>query len=190
MPKKIPQNSICPLCNSQLRDKDCCGKNQGLKPTSMRYIIDKQNKSKFDKHVYNILNHYPNEYNKPIKNIGDVFYILVDESNIKNHYSIGGILIYKKEVENNKILNSKLTNLVEKYFVDHIHFTDIFGKRILGTKKTDFINEYIEIIKPLNIIPFTVCMNEDEIKDYLKINRNDKLKKDDYYIALTCKLMF
>ena len=54
MSKKIHQNAICPLCNSGLKYKNCCGKNLGIRFTNLQYLCNPpQNLTEFDKEVYN-----------------------------------------------------------------------------------------------------------------------------------------
>lgn len=83
MTNRIAKNSICPLCSSGLKYRECCGKNEGLRGSNMRYIGDKKIKpTEFEKKVFEKLGYYPDDYINAIKEVGDVVYILVDESNI------------------------------------------------------------------------------------------------------------
>lgn len=189
MSKKIARNSICPLCNSGLKYKFCCGKNESIYPNKTMFIgNEKINPTSFEKIVLEKLGNYPDDYIKPIREIGEVFYVLIDESNIEKYYSIGGIVVRKSEINNNLIVKSKLIDLVENYNIDYIHFTDIFRrKNILGNKRQEFIKEYIDIVKVLDIKAFSVCMREDEITEFVG---EKSLTKEQCYMALTWKLMF
>lgn len=189
MSKKIAKNSICPLCDSGLKYKICCGKNETNKGVSFRYIGDeKREHTEFEKSVFEVLGHYPDDYINPIRVAGDVIYVLIDESNINDFYAISGIVVSKSEVERNKEVSRKLRELVDRYNIDYIHFTDIFGrKKVLGDKKKAFIKEYINIVKGIDLKSFSVCMNEEDIKTNLQV---DSITKEQCYIALTWKLMF
>lgn len=188
MSKRIQRNSICPLCNSGLKYKECCGKNEGLRGTNMRFIGDNKSvHTEFENSVFKVLGHYPDEYIDAVKAIGDVIYIIIDESNIGDYYSVGGVVALKSEIENNRFVSSQLSELADKYNIDYVHFTEIFGrKKILGDKRKDFIKEYVEIVKILDLKPFSVCMSESELKNFLKI---DVITKEQCYIALTWILM-
>jgi len=188
MSKKIARNSIC-LCGSGLKYKRCCGKNEGLKPTSMRFIgDDRVLRTDFEKKVYEELGNYPDDYINPITTITDVLYVLIDESNIGDYYAVSGIVVLKSEIERNIKVKSELRELVDKYNIDCVHFTEIFGrKKVLGDRKSAFIKEYINIVKSLDLKAFTVCLNESEIKSWLQL---DSITKEQCYNALTWKLMF
>ena len=189
MSKKIHRNSICPMCNSGLKYKKCCGKNEPLTATNMRYIgEEKTNATIFEKTVFQTLGHYPDDYISPIRSIGEVVYVLIDESNIGNHYAVSGVVVLKSELDRNINISSKLRDLIERYNIDYIHFTDIFGrKKILGDKRKSFVEEYINVIKDLNLKPFSVCMSESELKSYLSV---DIITTEKCYMALTWILMF
>lgn len=188
MSKKIPRNAICPLCNSGLRYYECCGKYIGLKGTTMRFFGDnKVVHTEFEENVFQALGHYPDEYIDRIKAINDVNYVVIDESNIGDYYAVGGFVVLKSEDDKNLEVRSRLTKLVRQYNIDYIHFTEIYGRqKVLGDKRKAFIKEYIDIVKGLNFKPFTVCMNENEIKDLIKVT---SITKEQCYIVLTWLLM-
>jgi hypothetical protein len=188
MSKRIPKNSFCPLCNSGLKYKNCCGKNEGIRCTNMRFISTKTNPSQFEKDVYDKLGSYPDDFINPIRFIGEIIYILIDESNIDDYYAVSGIIVLKSEIEKNQNIKCKLNDLVDKYNIDNIHFTDIFGrKKVLGAKKKAFLKEYVELVKGLDLKSFSVCMSEAELKNYLKVK---SVTKEQCYIALVWKMMF
>ncbi|WP_312648080.1 YecA family protein [Aminipila sp.] len=189
MPKKIQRNAICPLCDSGLKYKNCCGKNEPIKGNSMRFISsDKTNPSDFEKKVREKLGYYPDDYIKPIKSLGEVIYVLIDESNIGDCYSVGGIVVLESEIEKNKDVYGELQNLVEKYQIDTIHFTEIFGhKKILGDKRREFLKEYADIVNKINLVPFTVCKRKDEIENLLNLK---SISTEQCYMALTWLMMF
>lgn len=188
MSKKIARNSICP-CGSGLKYKYCCGKSEGLRSSNMRFIGDtKSSYTEFDKYVFEKLGYYPNDYINSINKISDVVYVLIDESNIGDFYAIGAVVILKSEIIRNKKVKSDLIELVDRYNIDYIHFTEIFGrKKILGEKKKAFVKEYVDIIKGLNMNPFSVCMSKSDIESWLKL---DHITKEQCYVALTWKMMF
>ncbi|GAB6172965.1 hypothetical protein JCM15765_24430 [Paradesulfitobacterium aromaticivorans] len=189
MSKRIPKNSICSLCNSGLKYKDCCGKGEPLRGTTMRFISSERlNTSTFEKSIYESLGHYPDDYINPVKSLRDVIYVLFDESNIGDHYAVSGIVVLKSEIKKNTGIYQKLRELVERYNIDYIHFTDILGrKNILGGNKRAFLKEYSSIAKELDMKPFTICMTENEIKRLLGIS---SISKEQCYMALTWRLMF
>lgn len=187
--KKIMKNSICPLCNSGLKYKDCCGKNEGLKGESWRYIGDKKSRiTEFEKRVFEKLGHYPDDYIDPIKTLREVIYVLTDESNNGDYFAVGSIVVLKSEVDRHTNIKAELKGLVERYNLDYIHCTDIFGhKKVLGHKRRAFIEEYISIIKGLDLKPFSVCMSKEELKSYLNIK---SITNEQCYIALIWIMMF
>lgn len=189
MSNKKARNSIWPLCNSGLKYKKCCGKNESIHSSNLRFIGDTKSKyTEFDQNVYKELGYYPDDYINPVTIINDVVYVLIDESNIEDNYAVSGIVVLNSEIEQNQKVKIELRELVDKYNVDYIHFTDIMGrKKILGNKKKFFINEYINIVKGLELKSFSVCMSEAELKKWLRLN---SITKEQCYNALTWKMMF
>ena len=189
MSKKIHQNAICPLCNSGLKYKNCCGKNLGIRFTNLQYLCNPpQNLTEFDKEVYNKIGFYPSDFITPIKTLTDVIYIIIDESSLNDYYCVSGVVVLKSELDNNLKVNADLHNLIEKYNIDYIHFTEIFGRdNLLGINKHKFIGEFTNIVNQLNTIPFTTCMAKDEICSWLKTT---DVTTEQCYIALTWKLIF
>ena len=179
------------MCNSGLKYKHCCGRNMPITGNSLRYISGKRQVcTDFEKSIFNALGYYPDDYIDPVLNIGEVIYVLIDESKSKksDYYAISGIVVLKSELDRNQIVNSKLNDLVEKYNIDYIHFTEIFGhSNVLGDRRKSFIKEYIDIIKGLELMPFAVCMNITEIKNWLNL---DSVTEEQCYLALTWKIMF
>lgn len=189
MSKKIHGNSICPLCNSGLKYKDCCGKKTGLFPNTSIYITnDINNLSEFEKEVFEKTGFYSRDFINPIKNISDVIYVIIDESNLKEYYSVSGIVVLKSEIDKNNNLQPSLCKLVKKYGIDYIHFTEIFGRNnLLKENRKNFLNEYADIITNLDMKPFTICMTKKQIEQWIK---SDSITDEQCYIALTWKLMF
>jgi len=189
MSKKIARNSICPNWNSGLKYKLCCGKHAALKGSTLRYFGPKVTApSEFETDVYDALGYYPDDYINPIRASGDVLYVLIDESNIGDYYAVSGIAILKSEIDNNIKIKGDLIKLVEKYDIDYIHFTDIYGrKKTLGNRRKLFIKEYINLVRTLKMKAFSVCMNQKEIEDYLS---TDELTKEQCYMAITWRMMF
>lgn len=188
MSRKIHNNSIC-LCGSGQKYKQCCGKNIGVSPNISMYISDKKSDaSDFEKEVYNKIGFYPTDFINPIKKLSDVIYVLIDESCIKDYYSVSGTVILQSEIDKNLEVQSSLNKLTEKYSVDFIHFNEIFGrKNCFGKDRKNFIKEYSDIVNKLKIKPFTICMTKKEISNWLK---NETITTEECYIALTWKLMF
>jgi hypothetical protein len=94
----------------------------------------------------------------------------------------------KSEIDRNKVVQSQLRELVDRYNIDYIHFNEIVGrKNILSDKKKDFIKEYISIVNGLDLKAFSVCISKDEIQRWLQA---DTLTQEQCYNALTWRMMF
>ncbi len=118
---------------------------------------------------------YANEYIKPvIKKGGEIVTIIADESGFKGHFSSGLIILPNKhESSIGDYLKKKeleLENLVEKYGLDTIHFTDIFGKkRILKGNRDAFLKEYSEIVSEVPMVCSSISKNRDVILNEMKV---------------------
>lgn len=165
--KKITKNSVC-LCGSGLKFKKCCGIGTPLKANTLSFISpDRPNPSEFEKVIKVYTGHNPDDYFKPVTNIVPVFYILMDESKLNNHYSVSGIVVSKQELDSKKLINPELRVLAENYYVDSFHFTEIFGRsKVLKSKINDFIEEYSELVNQIEMFPFSVCKTKEEVEEY------------------------
>lgn len=186
--KKIPINSKCP-CGSGFIFKKCCGKGAPLKGNTFSFISpDRPNASEFEKVVKEYTGHYPEDYIKPVTNIVPIFYILIDESKLNNHYSISGIVVSKEELNSKKFIKSKLRFLAEKYYVDSFHFTEICGRgKVLKDKTNDFFKEYSELVNQIEMYPFSVCNTKEEVEEY---QSHKGMTDEQIFISLQWQLMF
>lgn len=131
---------------------------------------------------------YPEDYIKPVKNLVPIFYILIDESRLNNHYAVSGIVVRKEELDNKEFIELKLTVLAENYYVDCFHFTEIFGRRnVLKDKTNDFIQEYSELVNQIEMYPFSVCKRKEEVEEY---QRFKGMTDEQIFISLQWQLMF
>jgi len=132
-------------------------------------IVNEDDKSKDISHLsmklHSVTHWYSNDYIKPvIKEGGNLFNIISDESNFKNHYSVS--LVMMPFLENNflQATEAKLADLVKQYSIKTIHFTDIFGsKKILRDKRNDFLERYTEIVKTIPMSCLSISKNKDKL---------------------------
>lgn len=186
--KKIPRNSNC-SCGSGLKFKECCGKGIPLKGNTLSFVSpDRPNASKFEKVVKEYTGHYPDDYIKPVTKLVPIFYILMDESKLNNRYSVSGIVVSKEELDNKAFIKLKLRDLAENYYIDGVHFTEIFGRsKVLKDKTNDFIEEYSKIVNQIEMYPFSVCKRKEEVEEY----QNHKGMNDEQiFISLQWQIMF
>lgn len=185
---KIPRNSRCP-CGSGLKYKQCCGLRNPITGNSLSFIgPDKPNPSEFEKTVKEYTGHYPDDYIKPISGLAPIFYILIDESRLHNHYAVSGIVIKKDELENKMSIYSDLNKLAEDYYIDGFHFTDIFGRtRVLQDKTDGFIDKYSEVVNKLEMYPFSICKTKEEVEELQKYSG---MTDEQVFISLQWQLMF
>lgn len=148
---------------------------------------DRPNASEFEKVLKVYTGHYPDDYIKPVTNIAPIFYILMDESKLNNHYSVSGIVVSKQELDSKKFIKPKLEVLAENYNVDSFHFTEIFGRsKVLKSKTNDFIDEYSKLVKQIEMIPFSICKTKAEVEEY----QNKKgINDEQIFISLQWQLM-
>jgi hypothetical protein len=185
---KIPRNSVCP-CGRNLIYKKCCGKYNPITGNMMSFISpDKVDASEFERDIKDYTGHYPIDYIKPIESRVPIYYILIDESKINNYYAVSGIVVSKDEIDKKISIKSKLNDLAEEYYVDSFHFTEIFGRRRIFRDKTNqFIDTFSEIVCQIEMFPFSVCMNIDEVK---KFQNQNQITDEQVFISLQWQLMF
>jgi hypothetical protein len=184
---KITRNSVCP-CGSGLKFKECCGKGTPLKANTLSFLSsDRPNASEFEKALKVYTGNYPDDYFKPVTNIAPIFYILMDESKLNNHYSVSGIVVSKQELDSKKFIKPKLEVLAENYNVDSFHFTEIFGRsKVLKSKTNDFIEEYSKLVMQIEMIPFSICKTKAEVDEY---QNNKGINDEQIFISLQWQLM-
>jgi hypothetical protein len=132
-------------------------------------VVNEDDKSKnlspLSLKLHSITGWYSNDYIKPvIKENGNLINMISDESKFKNHYSVS--LIVMPFLENNflQAAESKLDDLVRKYSIETIHFTDIFGpKQILRGKRSNFLQKYVEIVKTIPMSCLSISKNKDKL---------------------------
>lgn len=131
----------------------------------------------------NITGFYANEYIKPVKQeSGEILSIIADESEFKGHFSSGLIVMQYQKNEFQVKLEKELEILVNKYGIDKIHFTSIFGKEnILKNKANSFLKEYSEIVNKRQMI----CLSISKNKDILLAEMNSsKMNNEEIYFVL------
>jgi hypothetical protein len=132
-------------------------------------VVNKDDKSKdlspLSKKLHSITGWYSNDYIKPvIKEGGDLFSIISDESKFKNHYSVSLIMMPFLENKFLQVAEAKLTDLVKQYAIEAIHFSDIFGSnKILRGKRNDFLTKYTEIVKTIPMSCLSISKNKDKL---------------------------
>lgn len=114
--------------------------------------------------LHSITGFYPDDYMYPvIENSGEIVSILVDESEFKKHFAVA-LVILPIEYKTPTKIESSLERLIHDYSLDNIHFSEIFGQRILGHRRDEFLNEFISIVNPIPMSCIAISQNIEKIK--------------------------
>lgn len=107
---------------------------------------------------------YPDDYIHPVtEEGGEIVNIVVDESEFKNHFSVALVILpieYKTPTKTEK----ELENLIKNYGLDNIHFTEIFGQKVLGARRDQFLEDFTSIVEPIPMSCFSISKDLDSIK--------------------------
>jgi hypothetical protein len=144
--------------------------------------IPSTDRSALSKKIKSFTGFYADEYIKPvIKEQGRILNLIVDESKFRNNYCVSAIIIPYLTDKALKAKGKLLTDLIKKYEIPYIHFTDIFGKkRILKDKKKDFLKEYIEIVKDIPMAFKSISIQKKALLHQLQ--RKDMPEEEIYFI--------
>lgn len=188
MGKKQHRNGYC-NCQSGKTYKECCGKDAPIKANTLTYIgEDSKHINQHEKLLMNHTGYHPNYYIRPVRSKAPIIYILLDESNLSEQYSMSGIVFEKENVGNLNNAKMEMTKLAEFYKVDYFHFTDIFGRnKIFNDSTFSFIDSYSSIVSSLNLMPFSICKSKNEV---LMLHGQPEMSEKEIFISLQWQLMF
>jgi len=130
---------------------------------------EKKDNSPLSLKLYSITGYYSNDYIKPvIKEGGDRVDIISDESCLNGHLSVS-LIILPTEKQKRERIELLLEQLISKYNLKNIHFTDIFGrKKILGAKTESFLSEYCSIVRKVHMSCVVLYRNKDQLLKEIK----------------------
>ena len=149
-------------------------------------IINKDSTSKggspLAEKLHSITGFYPDDYIHPVtQEGGDIVNIVVDESEFKNHFSIALVILpieYKTPGQTERALEE----LIDKYGLKNIHFTDIIGQNILGSSRRDqFLEDFISIVEPIPTSCISISKDLESIKESLGV---DSPTREEIYHSL------
>jgi len=145
-------------------------------------IDDPKDLSLLSLELYKITGFYANDYIKPvIKEGGQLYTILSDESEFKKHFCVSLLIIPFMELKSIPSLENELVKLVHEYNIEFIHFTDFFGQnKVLGDKRNEFIDKYVGIVSKIpNMACLSLSKNKDKI--LLDLGRTDITNEELYF---------
>lgn len=134
-------------------------------------VLNQDNPSKggshLDEKLHSITGFYCDDYiHQVTQEGGEIVNIVVDESEFKDHYSVG-LVILPIEYKTPTNIEKSLENLVGKYGLSNIHFTDILGQKILKDKRDEFLSEFKSIVEPISMSCISISKNISDIKEAL-----------------------
>ena|SRR5271157_2504602 len=106
----------------------------------------------------------PEDYIPPVAvKGGPILDLISDESAICDMLCVSLIVMpTSDELRGNT--ESDLENLVDRYGLSAIHFSDIFGrKKMLGNRTENFLTDYCEIVSTVKMVARALCRDKDEL---------------------------
>lgn len=142
-----------------------------------------EDKTPLSSKLKSITGYHCNDYIKPvIKEAGEICTIIADESEFKGHFSSGLVIL---PYLNKKILSdkeSKLEKLIDKYALNDIHFTNIFGrKKILTDKRDSFLKEYSAIVNDVPMSCLSISKSKHVLLHEMKV---ETITNEDMFFSL------
>ena len=121
--------------------------------------------------LHGITGFYANEYFQPVKRIGRIFNVISDESVFKGHYGVSAVVIpYNTREQIEKNYDLALEELCEEYSLENIHFSEIFGQKVLGNRRSEFIKKYVDIVNELEMWSVSFSVNRSKFVAQLPIS--------------------
>lgn len=118
---------------------------------------------------------YSNDYIKPVIKAGDLLTIVADESEFKGYVLSGLVILPYLDKEFLSRKENELEKLTEKYGINSIHFTDIFGKaKVLGQRRDEFLQGYSSIVSEVQMSCLSITQNESTLKQEVLSNSATK----------------
>jgi len=106
-----------------------------------------QDLSEMSVQLKSMTGYYADDYIPPVTEIRNIFNIISDESAFKGHSGVSCMLLPYTKNHKIDVYEDALESLCHEFGITKIHFADIFGQGILGTRRKNFLNKFIEIVK-------------------------------------------
>jgi hypothetical protein len=124
--------------------------------------------SEMSKKLYSITGYYADEYILPVTNLDGIYNIISDESSFKGHVGACAVLTpYDNAQRIIEKYEQPLESLCGEFSISNIHFSEIFGQGILGKRRSEFINKYINIVSNREMWAVSFSVDKSEILNQL-----------------------